>query len=431
MLLPGVARVEIAGISVGDRDPRSDELFVALREGGFDGHRSVGAALLSGAPIALVAADWEGLAELPSEQRTRCLVVADTQTAFRSLAAFLRKRYAGPVVAVGGSNGKTTTKDMIAALLGGPDRRVLATPETMNGWTGLPVTLTQRELTAARPPDAIVVEVGIDATGAMKHHAALVDADIAVLTALGPEHLTGLGSEEGVVEEERQLFASSARLRRVFFAEDPKIAALMDGAREGDVVVCASSRSAEHAGRGLALLAYDVTRLEPASSVVTIAWQPAGAPAIAWERAFDVPMPGRHNADDFALAAAVASALGRGPDDLARGWGTFTAPSMRCDVQELPNGAVLVDDAYNASPSSMHAALELLEADAWRDRPKILVLGDMLELGAESERYHLALCDRLAMHAREGARVCLYGCVMEAVQPTIAQHDVPTTHLPA
>lgn len=427
----GLEEVKIAGIAVGDRDPTSDELFVALREGGFDGHRSVEAALLSGAPIALVAADWEGIAGLSSEHRARCLVVADTQTAFRSLASFLRKRYAGPVVAVGGSNGKTTTKDMLAALLGGPGRVVLATPETMNGWTGLPLTLTQRELTTARPPDAIVVEVGIDEKGAMKEHAALVDADVAVLTALGPEHLTGLGSEEAVVEEEKQLFASSSRLRRVFFGEDPKIAPLMTDARAGDVVVCASSRRVHHADRGLALLAYEIAVLEPSSSEIRIAWQPAGATASAWERTFVVPMPGRHNADDFALAVAVACALDRGPDDLARGWESFVPPSMRCQLHDLPDGGVLVDDAYNASPASMNAALDLLDADAWRERPKVLVLGDMLELGIDSERYHLALCDRLARHAGEGARVCLYGAAMEAVHRALAARGVPTTHLPA
>jgi len=432
-LPPALEKVVISGVTVGDRDPTSDELFVALREGGFDGHRSVEAALLSGAPLALVAADWRGLDELAPDLRARCLVVNDTQVAFRSLASSLRGRYEGPVVAVGGSNGKTTTKDMIAALLSGPDRVIVATPETMNGWTGLPLTLTQREVAAARPPDAIVVEVGIDAAGAMKEHAALVDGDIAVLTALGPEHLTGLGSEEGVVSEEKQLFASSARLRRVFFVEDPKVAELANDARAGDVLVCLSSRRAEHddlRARGLAILAYEVVRLEPASSVVSIAWQPAGAHHDAVERTFAVPMPGRHLADDFAIAVAVACALERGADDLVRGWETFVPPAMRCQVHDLADGGVLVDDAYNASPASMDAALDLLDADAWRDRPKVLVLGDMLELGDDSARYHLALVDRLARHAGEGARVCLYGSEMEAVHRALAARGVSSMHLP-
>src|SRR6185295_1958257 len=163
---PAILAATFTGIAFDDAPPREGDLFVALCEEGFDGHDHVERALASGAAAALVAATWEA----PASVRDRCLVVADPLVAFRRLAASLRKRFSFPVVAVGGSNGKTTTKDMIAALLG-----AAKTPESMNGWTGIPIALTQRGLEGAR---ALVVEIGIDAPGAMAEHVALVDPDI-------------------------------------------------------------------------------------------------------------------------------------------------------------------------------------------------------------------------------------------------------------
>ena len=158
-----IESLSIGGVSSGEWPPLADDLFVALREDGYDGHVHVEEALEAGAALALVSADWDGRHRLAPELRARSLVVDDSLRAFRRLAAFLRGRFSFPVVAVGGSNGKTTTKDMIAALLSGPRFRVTSTPETMNGWSGLPVTLAQRGHSRALPPHALVVEIGIDA----------------------------------------------------------------------------------------------------------------------------------------------------------------------------------------------------------------------------------------------------------------------------
>lgn len=414
----------IAGTNVGDRPASHDELFVALREDGWDGHERVAEALSEGAALALVAADWTGRASLDPSLAERCLVVDDTLRAFRVLAAHLRRGFSFPVVAVGGSNGKTTTKDMIAALLAGPDRLVTTTPETMNGWSGIPVTLAQRAHARDTPPAGLVVEVGIDAAGAMEDHARVVDADIAVLTALGAEHLAGLGDEDGVVREETKLFESSPRLRRVFMMEDPRIAEAAAGARAGDLLVATEDRAGDLTARGLGVVSFVVAEPDAGSLEVTIAWRPPGATAVAWRRAFVVPMPGRHNAENFALAAAVAIALDRAPDAMASSFASFHSPSMRCELRPLRSDGVLVDDAYNASPASMEAALDLLERDRWRDRRKVLVLADMLDLGAAAERFHLALVPRLEALAKHGARVLLYGDAMQVVARALETSDV-------
>lgn len=189
---PALARVCIAGVALSESDVAGDDqVFIAIRDGDWDGHAEAARALERGAPLAVVARGWQGLAALEPARRERCLVVDDTLVAFRRLAAFLRARFSFPVVAVGESNGKTTTKEMIAAVLSGARRYVTKTPETMNGWSGIPLTLTLRGHARAAPPSAVVVEVGIDAVGAMADHAKLVDADVAVITALGPEHREG------------------------------------------------------------------------------------------------------------------------------------------------------------------------------------------------------------------------------------------------
>lgn len=427
---PSVEPLRLAGVVVGETPPEADDLFIALREAGHDGHAYVAEYLELGAALALVSADWDGLPELAPEMRARCLVVDDSLAAFRDLAAALRRRFPFPVVAVGGSNGKTTTKDMIAALLSGPGFRVTSTRETMNGWTGLPLTLTLRAHALALPPHALVVEIGIDAPGAMAEHARLVDPDVAVLTALGPEHLAGLGTWETAIVEEMKLFDVPRRARRVFQAHDAGIRAHLTSARDGDILVCRAGDSAALARQDLSVLGYEVASPSPMSSEVELSYRPAGGSSEPWRGRFEVPMPGRHNGDNFAAALAVGLALGRTPRELAAGWATFSPPAMRCQASVQPNGCIVIDDSYNGSPASVRAAFELLSSPAWRERRRLVILGDMLDLGAASERYHLELCEPLRALVDAGAQVLLFGDAMRVVHQRLAERGVATSLLP-
>jgi UDP-N-acetylmuramoyl-L-alanyl-D-glutamate--2,6-diaminopimelate ligase len=411
-----IGDVWISGVALSAGDVQSGDLYVAVKDGDWDGHAEIEQALEAGACVALVSHGWAGRAS-----DDRLLRVEDTLVAFRRVAAFFRARFSFPVIAVGGSNGKTTTKEMIAALAsggGGARRYVTKTPETMNGWTGIPLTLTLREHARAAPPAALVVEIGIDAIGVMAEHAKLVDPDVAVITSLGPEHLSGLGDLATVVAEETKLFDASPRTKRIIHADDPHLAAWLRQStrRDGDLVVSSRREGAVHGD-----VIYEIVTASPTRVEVTIAWQ-------KWRGTFVLPMSGRHNGENFALAFAAALAVGRTPQEIASGLGKLAPPSMRCEVRELGNGVILVDDAYNANPSSMEAAFCLLRSPQWIGRPKMLVLGDMLELGAESERLHVALSDSLRSLLADGARVFLYGDEMRVLHRALG--DDRTTILP-
>jgi UDP-N-acetylmuramoyl-L-alanyl-D-glutamate--2,6-diaminopimelate ligase len=386
--------IAIAAVNVGEDAVRADEIFVALREDGHDGHAWVEAALRDGAGLALVAEDWPGRLTLAPELRARCLVASDTTSALRRIAGVLRRGFSFPIVAVAGANGKTTTKEMIAALLG-----ATKTHETMNGWTGIPLTLLMRAHARDAPPSALVVEIGIDAIGAMAEHAALVDPDVAVITSLGAEHLAGLRDEATAAREELALFEAAPRARRVYNLGDATIRDALHRLppRDGDILVVPSGERREGS-----VLSYEVSQHS-----LTLSW--AGRSAT-----LRVPMPGRHNAENLAVAFAAALALGRAPDALVANLAAFTPPTMRCETRELENGTTLIDDAYNANPSSMLAALDLLEAH--RDRPRVAILGDMLDLGEASERLHLALVPRL-----RGIDVRLVGDAMGVVGKALGE----------
>lgn len=429
--LRALHQLRIAGVKADGAPPERDDLFVALREPDydFDGHDWVEPYLRAGAALALVAADWPLLSALPVALRRRCIVVDDTLRALRQLAAWSRRRYGFPVIAVGGSNGKTTTKDMIAALLAAPGFRATRTQGNLNGCTGIPLTMLQREHTRAAPPQALVAEIGIDAPSAMARHAALLAPDVAVLTALGPEHLSGFSSWEQAAAEELLLFSAPSQPRRIFQTRDARLRQQLSTARRGDIVVCDEdlAQCEPLLRAGASILAFRVPNLAPLHSEIELTWYPDAAGA-AWRGHVQLPMPGRHNADNFAAAFGAALAVSRSPDALLRGWPGFTPPPRRCQHFTLPHGALLIDDSYNASPSSMSAALALFDRRELRPRRKLLFLGDMLDLGAQSAHFHRALCEPL--RSLKNARLFLFGAAMREVYRTLSATDDSVRWLP-
>jgi len=458
------------------------DLFVALSFADADAHAWVEEALSRGAAIASVSERWGGLSALSPALRARCVTVIDVLASFRKLAAVFRARLPYPVVAVAGSNGKTTTKEMLCALLSGPGHRVVKTPGTDNGFVGLPRTLCSREHHRDAAPDALVLEIGIDARGAMQEHARMVAPDMVVMTALGPEHLDGLGDEATAVEEELRLFDEAPGARRVVHWGDPEIERRAGNekragieswtgiedqcviesrggtegqgvigsrsgieeqgvigsrsrieerggiehrggiVRDGDVAVVSEVEWAAGAAlppRGAVLVYRSVSSGE--ASELTVRWYPEGGRRglersgwePAWEGDLHIPMPGRHNAGNAALAVAAALALGRAGPEMLLGWQTFEPPPWRSRIVPLVRGAILYDDCFNASPLSMRAAFSALEDPAWAGRPRIAVLGDMLDLGAESLQWHLELAG--ALEAMEGVQLFLFGRAMEAL----------------
>jgi UDP-N-acetylmuramoyl-tripeptide--D-alanyl-D-alanine ligase len=335
------------------RCARPGDLFVALRGSERDGHEFVPALLAAG--VCCVAERGTGARLNLDGTATagRLVEVEDTHAAHREIAGHFRRRFAGPVVGIGGSSGKTTAKEFTAALLAARFR-VAKTQASQNGELGVPRTLEQLRSDV----DLAVVEIGIDAPGDMVRHAALVAPDIGVLTSIGEEHLNLLGSIEGVFREEKVLFDIVLGRGGTCFApaDDPWLARLA-----GDV--------------GVHLISSEPRDLHPE---------------------LDPPLRNPYLRRNAALACAVALHLGLRPEEMAPVLESLAPPKGRGGELSLPGGGVLLLDHYNANPSSMRAGLAAAVARAGEaDLPLHLVLGDMLDLGGETRRLHDELIPEL------------------------------------
>ncbi len=364
----------LSGISTDTRSIVPGGLFVALRGERFDAHDFLAQAVQLGAG-AVVVSDGSRAAGLG----VPVLVVEDTLVALGALGRYHRVAWSRPVVAIAGSNGKTTTKELIRSALGSTFD-VHATERNLNNQVGVPLTL----LALTEGADVAVIEVGSNQPGEIATLREIVLPNFAVITTVQEEHLEGFGDLAGVMAEEMSL-CDGADLAIVPAAEPE---------------VVAEARARAHAV---------VTAGLEAGDVHPDAWgiQPDGLP---WLRYGDVmvrvPVPGAHNAANAAIAMAAARAMGVADADAARGIATATIPPMRSAVAPLGD-AMLVNDAYNANPASMLAALALLET-VGQGRQAVAILGTMRELGARTEALH----DTIA-RAVLATRVSVIGAVGE------------------
>ncbi len=354
------------------------DLFVALVGEQHDAHRFAADAVSAGATGLVVARP----VELPSATDVTVLQVSDTLRALQDLAADLRRRVAPCVLAVTGSNGKTTTKEMLASILAhaGDPARVRKTQGNLNNLIGVPLTL----LGLAGDETHAVIEMGMNAPGEIRRLTEIADPDVGLITNVGPAHLEGLGSVEGVARAKGELFATMRpEATAIVNAEDPHVAPL----------------GAAFPGRRIAFGAGTAITAERVSC------DARGTAAFRLRLegdAIDVQLqiPGRHNVMNALAAAAAAWSVGVAPEAIRAGLGAATSVGNRMGVITIANGVTIVDDSYNANPASVAAALRsLAEAPASR---RIAVLGDMLELGTASAAQHRAvgtLAGRLGLAA--------------------------------
>ncbi len=348
----------IHGITTDSRDIRSGECFVALRGERFDAHDFLADAVASGA-AALVVEDARRAALLG----VPVFEVPDTLVALGALGRYRRSAWARPVIAVGGSNGKTSTKELLRAALGSRFN-VHATTGNLNNRIGVPLTL----LALGDAADVAIIETGTNIPGEIALLREIVLPDVAVVTTVQEEHLEGFGDLAGVMAEELSL-CDEVALAVVPAGEADVVA---EARRRAARVIAAALPTAHglHAdGRGW--LELDATRVE-------------------------VPLRGAHNLRNAALALAVAREFGISAHDAAAGIAAMPQPPMRSAVAPLGT-ALLLNDAYNSNPGSARAALALLR-DVGGGRQRVAVLGTMRELGNQSERAH-----------REVAQVALSG----------------------
>ena len=338
-------------------------LFVALQGDKFDGHDFIGQAVQQGAAGVVVSRSYTE-AERQNIPVTVCRV-EDTLQAYQQLARAYRRRFNMPVIAITGSNGKTTTKDLTAAVLGAR-WNVWKTPANFNNEIGLPLTLLQ-----LRPEhEAAVVEMGMRGFGQIADLAAIAEPDIGIVTNVGETHMELLGSLENIAKAKAELVqAIPADGTVILNADNPQVAAMRDLA--GSRVITFGIEKAA-----------DVT----ASNIHTVGNQLKFIGHFAgWEREFTLPMVGRHNVYNALAALAVGVVLGLDGEEMQRGLAALETTKMRFEYKQVKDYRV-INDAYNASPMSMTAAIDTLAEIA--PGRKIAVMGDMLELGSVSAAAH-------------------------------------------
>jgi UDP-N-acetylmuramoyl-tripeptide--D-alanyl-D-alanine ligase len=365
----GGGDVSIDKVSTDSRTLKRGELFVALHGENFDGHKFVESAAKAGAAGAIVDLNWNGTVP----ENFTFIRAEDTLGAYQNLAANYRKSLSLKVLAITGSNGKTSTKDFAAAVLG-RRFRVTKTQGNFNNHVGLPRTM----LEATSQDEVAVWEIGMNHPGEVAVLAKLTAPDAAIITNIGVAHIEFMGSREAIAAEKGALAQAVGPEGTVILnADDPfskSIAArtsakvILAGTTEGTVRASEITQSANGT---------DFTIFEGAHRC----------------RA-QLPVPGLHMVQNALLAVAAGRMFGLSLEDCTAGLAAAPLTKARLQIKEI-HGVQFIDDSYNANPDSMKAALRtLVELDA--DGKRIAVLGEMRELGDESERGHLEVGETAA-----------------------------------
>lgn len=351
------------------RSLQPGDLFVALVGEHFDAHGFVAEALEAGAGAAVVSRDVAGV---PAHRLYR---VPDTLVALGDLARWRRRHLPATVVAIAGSAGKTSTKELTRAALSS-QLRTHATAANLNNRIGVPLTL----LSAPVDAQAVVVEMGTSIRGEMALLTRIVEPDIAVLVTVGAEHLDGIGSLDDAIDEELDVLRELSDGAVAIVGDEPALlaeraAALrprvsQPGPRESSLRVAGLTPRAD---RDLRPSALEIDE----TGHVSLTWHGAHA---------RLSTPGTHAASNAMLALAVAEACGVAPQAALQAVADVAPGKLRGEVRHVA-GLQLVLDCYNANPQSVSAALELL-ARRRPDLRKIAVLGSMLELGAQADALH-------------------------------------------
>ncbi len=358
--------IRFTSVSTDSRSIEPGVLFIALKGEHFDGHDFVQVAAAGGAVAALVDSEWAQTHRPP--EGLALLAVADVRQGLSALATYWRKRHALPVIAVVGSNGKTTTKDMVAAILRAHHgaAHALATQGNFNNDIGLPLSVLR-----LRPEHAAAVfEIGMNHPGETTTLAAIACPTIGLITNAQREHQEFLHGVDAVAREHACLIDSLPASGVLVINADDEHAALWRE-RAGARTVCTF-------GLGGPAHVHVRSTLAPTASVLEI--NLAGI-VIRTQLA----IPGVHNVRNALSAAAAAHAAGCTAEAIARGLAAFKPARGRMQVRAGEGGATLIDDSYNANPDSVRAAIDVLAGSGGRT---VLVLGDMGEVGDQGDQFH-------------------------------------------
>lgn len=375
------ADVRFDAVSTDSRKIKAGDLFVALCGEHFDGYEFVETALQSGAVAVLVNADSYEAHPPVLNPESGILIIEDTRLALGRLAAYWRAQFDIPLVAITGSNGKTTVKDMLASILreaSGNAEAVLATQGNLNNDIGMPLTLLQLD---AQHRYA-VIEMGMNHNGEIDYLTRIACPDVALINNASGAHLEGLGSVEAVAQAKGEIFTGLKPNGAAIINADDEHAPLW------------RSLAGTHP-----LLEFGLE--QPAD--VSGRWQPQGSGGLrlnahtpSGDFSANLQVPGAHNACNALAASAAAIVLNVPLETIAAGLEKFGGVAGRLQRKAGRHGVTLIDDTYNANPASLRAAIGVL-AQGNAEKPggkRVLVLGDMGELGDNAAAFHAEIGDK-------------------------------------
>jgi len=348
---------KVSGVSTDTRSIRAGDLFFALRGANYDAHDYLAQAFEKGAVAAIV--------DRPVEAKGLTICVQDTLTALGDLAAAYRMTLPARVVGVCGSNGKTTTKEMIAHILG-KDRRVVKAHGSFNNNVGVPVTIFQ----ANEATESLILEIGTNHPGEIASLGAIARPDVAVMVSIGAEHLEGLGYLDGVADEESAIFEHLRSGGYAVIHDDPRILSRLKLPPEKFITFGLTPRADLHP-TWMQGMSFEVRGVK-----------------------FTLNLLGEWNIQNALAAIAVAMLHGIPLDECSRRLADVRPAKMRMERLELA-GVTIINDAYNSNPESASRAVREFSKFPSQGR-RVAVIGDMGELGPTSETYHRELGRQLA-----------------------------------
>jgi UDP-N-acetylmuramoyl-tripeptide--D-alanyl-D-alanine ligase len=367
--------------SIDTRTLPTSALFFALRGPNFDGHSFVAQALRQGAAGAVVERSWA--ASAPANLASLLIPVVDTVSALQALGRAVRRKWNRPLIAVTGSSGKTTTKELIAAVLG-TRYHVHKSTGNMNNHLGVPMTL----LALAPHHEVAVLELGMSHAGEIGHLARIAVPGMGVVTNVAPAHLEFFESLDAIAAAKRELVENlTPPSTAVLSYDDHRVRAFAEGF-SGRVVSFGFDSGADLRATEFRLSA------ERDGSVANV-FRVRGP---EFDAEFRLPLPGRHNVENALAAVSVGRLMGVSAEAMAKALASFSPLSRRAEVLRLPAGARLINDCYNSNPKALDQMLDLL-----RDWPgavrRIALAGEMLELGPSSPELHRAAGRKVASSA--------------------------------
>jgi UDP-N-acetylmuramoyl-tripeptide--D-alanyl-D-alanine ligase len=373
-LINGPEEMAIKNVSLNTRTLRRGDLFIPLKGEKFDGHKFIADALLRGA-CGFLSEHWndEIKKSLGGHFRrsTMAIIVEDTLLALHALAKYIRGKLDVEVIGITGSTGKTCTKDMISNVLS-QEFNIVSTEKNYNNEIGVPLTV----LKADQKTQFLVVEMAMRGLGQIHELTEIVHPKIGLITNVGKTHFELLGSEEKIAEAKSELIRAIPSDGVIILNADDKWSENLRKLARAPVVTYGISKTAHIRAEDIKVdvLGRPSFKMISDKNVLSL----------------DLPFPGRHNIYNALATYAVASELGLSQASVKKGLETCVFSEMRMQVFTTPDGITVLNDAYNANPTSMKAALVTL-GDMAEKKRKLAVLGDMLELGTLAEMAHFEI----------------------------------------